>query len=901
MNPLALILVLLLVLALPVGAQTSGRSAGLTLHVSPQGKDTWTGRLKAPARGGLEGPLATVAGAQKAVQAARAAGHRGPVTVLLSGGTYQLPAPLTFGPADGGAATAPVTYAGAPGETVVLSGGLPLTGWQRDEGALWSVEIPEVKAGQLYFHQLFINGERRTRARTPDEGYLRTAGPAVPLGDRQAARSNTQTKISFRYEPDDLRLFDEWEDVNLIVYHAWTASRHWIKSLDEAQKIVEFRAPSGWPMGYWEAKQRYVIENCREALTRPGEWYLSRREGKLYYWPLPGEDLRRVRAVAPRLQHLLLLRGEPALGLPLSHLTFRNLSFQYADWRHAPDKMCDGQAAVHLTAAVVATGVTDSVWENCEIARGGEYGLILGNGCKRNRVVQCHIHNLGGGGVRLGETALPNDQTQQAEYNTLDNCFIHDGGHVFAGAIGVWIGRSSYNTVRHNEICDFLYSGCSVGWSWGYAPTTAHHNVFEYNHIHHIGQGVLSDMGGIYSLGISPGTVERYNLIHDVYSYSYGGWGLYTDEGSSDILLENNVVYNTKSGGFHQHYGENNVIRNNVFAFAWEANIMSSRSDIPNSLTFEGNIVLTDNGEPLGGALGKEKFTLRRNLYWDVAGNELEFYGEEFADWQAKDQDEGSVVADPRCRNPKAYDFTLLPGSPALKLGFKPIDLSRVGLYGDPAWRALPAKVKRPANPPRPERKTTLVVDDFETTAAGDPPTGARVSGEENGAGIRVTADTAASGKHSLRFTDAEGLSHEWQPHMYYEPRQRRGVVQFAWSLRRQPQAIVWHEWRDRNSPYLVGPSLRVEANGELKVGDRVLCQLPAGQWVRLQLTCPVGKQSTGRWNLTVTRPGAEPQTFEDLPCASPKFRQLEWLGFISLATQKTVFEIDDLKMAVEK
>jgi hypothetical protein len=887
------LLVISVLLALALATQV-GAAPG-DLYVSPNGNDAWSGTLPEPGPAGTDGPFATFARAQQAVRALRAQGEDKPVTVLIRGGEYALSAPIRLTPEDGGTESAPITYAAYPGEKPVFSGGVAITGWRRGEGELWVAEVPGVREGEWYFHQLFVDGQRRTRARTPNEGYLRIAGPLEPLGDRNAARRNPATKVGFRFKPGDLKKWDELDDVTIVLYHAWTASLQWIKELDETAGTVRFTAPCGWPVSWWEGNQRYHVENCLEALDSPGEWYLSRKTGTLTYWPLPGEDLTKARVIAPRPQHLLEIAGDPQLGLPVAHVTFRGLSFQYADWQLDRNKPADGQAATHLTAAVVATGACDCSFENCEIAHFGEYGIILGNGCKRNRVVHCEIHDMGGGGVRIGENTLPAAPEAQASHNVVDNCFIHDGGHVFRAGIGVWIGRSSFNTVSHNDICDLFYSGCSVGWSWGYAPTTANHNILEYNHIHDIGKGVLSDMGGIYSLGVSPGSVERFNLIHDVYSYSYGGWGLYTDEGSTDMLLENNVVYNTRTGGFHQHYGQNNVIRNNIFGPAMEDNIKSARSDVPNSLTFERNIVVTNNGLALGGQLNKPNFTLRNNLYWDVAGNDLDFVGRSFEEWQALGKDEGSIVADPHLRDIGNHDFRITDESTAAKIGFVPFDISGAGLYGEPEWVQAPGKIVRPpVNTP--VKEPQRVDDDFEGTDVGAPPAGANVSVSGEGT-VGVTDEQAASGKHSLRFADAPGQTQEWQPHIYYRPKMTRGVARLSFDVRLEPGAIVWQEWRDAASPYRPGPSLRIEKTGELKVGKQVLMTVPRSQWVHVEMTCPLGNAADGTWTLAVTLPGAAPQVFDKLPLANPQFRVLQWLGFMSMATERTVFYVDNLKL----
>ena len=683
-------------------------------------------------------------------------------------------------------------------------------------------------------------------------------------------------------------------------FHSWTASLHWIKELDEDNHIVHFTAPANWPTGYWINNERYYVENAPEALDSPGEWYLDRKTGVLSYMPMAGEDMATVQVTAPKLRHLVRFEGDPETGRFVEWVKFTGLSFQHTDWFIADKGPADGQAAHFLSAAVLARGARHCAFERCEIAHVGEYALWLGAGCQDNRVVRCHFHDLAGGGVKVGETVSPTKETLAAERNVVDNNFIHDTGHVFHAGIGVWIGRSSHNSVTHNEICDLDYTGVSVGWSWGYAPSSANHNVVEYNHIHHIGRTVLGDMGGIYALGLSPGTRLRHNIIHDVYSPGVGGGaGIYPDEGSTELLIENNLVYNTERGCFSQHYGKENMVRNNIFALSRTGEIVRHRQEDHISFFFERNIVYSNTGYLLAGNWSNGNYRMDNNLYWDATTTDPDFDVGDFEDWQALDRDKNSIIADPLFEDAAGLDFRLKPDSPAVKVGFKPFDLGEVGLYGEPEWVALPKQIVRePLElPPVAHRGPQPIDDGFETTGVGEPAAMTVTSGEGSGASIRVTDETAASGSRCLKFTDAAGLKYEWQPHMYYSPRARKGVIRLQYAVRLEPSALLINEWRSSSQPYKVGPSIRINSDGGLVANGKSLLKVPVGEWVRLEIVTGLGKQATGTYTLTVTAEGQSPQTFDGLTVGSPGWRSLGWLGFISLSPQKTVMYLDDVKL----
>jgi hypothetical protein len=244
--------------------------------------------------------------------------------------------------------------------------------------------------------------------------------------------------------------------------------------------------------------------------------------------------------------------------------------------------------------------------------------------------------------------------------------------------VGILSRHASGCAYIHNQIDDLFSTGISSGWVWGYKPSVTHDVLIEANDIHDIGQGVISDLGGIYTLGPQPGTVIRRNRIRDVTARGSRGWGIYLDEGSSWIVVEGNLVSRTLSGGFHQHFGTGNVVRDNVFAFGRDAQLKRTRNE-EDSFAFVRNIVVWRQGSLFEGRWLVGNFLSDRNCYSYLGDGAPRFGDGLFAQWQAAGNDAHSLLADARFVDPDHDDFTLAPGSPALELGFEPLDLADVG------------------------------------------------------------------------------------------------------------------------------------------------------------------------------------------------------------------------------
>ncbi len=658
-----------------------------TLHVSPRGKQKWSGLLPEPNAHDSDGPLPDL---PWAFQRLREAPPPGPVTILLDDGTWFLDEPLVLGP------EAPlVTLAARPGCRATLSGGRRIEGFTetaRNGRRAWVATLPDVAAGSWYFRSLYVNGSRRPRTRLPADGAWRIR--EVPgmtfdefIGPPEAHHG------TFYCEPGQVGDWANVEDVDAVAVHYWLEERLPLASADPETGRVTSHTTPVYPLKDDAAARcaRFWFENVREALAEPGQWYLDRPTGELTYLPTDEEQLGDAEVIAPHLEHLVRVAGDP--DRPVRGVVLRGLHLAHCDWTPIPGRGSDAQAAVSVRGMVRLGNARQCAIEDCRIGPGGPYGLELTAGCRGNRVSGCTFEDLGAGGVKLIGSGEPSGR---CSHNIIKNCRIARCTSVFPSAVGVLIVHADHNTVRGNHIHHLEYSGISCGWTWGFGDCPTHHNLIADNHIHHLGTGLLNDMGGVYTLGEQPGTVLRGNHIHHITAHNYGGWAIYADEGSSYLTIERNLLHHTSSECFNLHYGRENAVRNNVLAFSGLGVVSVSAAGEWNSLTLERNILLAE-AKPVLVARDEDTLTQRGflsdlNVLWDASGEEI-FAGDERRDemsevtWRRYDvaelramgYDLHSVVADPGFADAGNGDFRLPDETPARALGFRPF--TAAGVY----------------------------------------------------------------------------------------------------------------------------------------------------------------------------------------------------------------------------
>ena len=703
----------------------TGSSALATFFVSTVGDDSWSGKLAEPNAEQTDGPFATLYRARDAVRElkAQAGGELdGPVTVMVRGGKYYFDRTLDLTAADSGTPQAPVTYTAYPDESPVLSGGRRITAWGPHKGKILKCEIPEARGGNFKFRQLFVNGQRQVRARYPDL-------------DPEADRWNGKWACS---RADDAAL--ESSEPYLIWDEADAFPRHWakptqgelflmprkplwgdsciigIKSIEKDKGIIRLAHgtrsfdfnPIFFPkeIRHPECCQ-FVVENILEELDRPGEWCLDGEDGILYFWPLE-DSIEDVEVTVPVVKCLLHMRGAENVrvsGFVFTETRAGQPSSHYSD--------VDGVGAMspqmgwdYCGETIYMNMCTDCRIENNTITVVGGNGIYLRHHNERNLIRYNEISHAGANGIVLagGRHSIYQSTggtlgTPHPVYNEVTDNVIHHCGLYDTYAAGVFLGLSNWNRVAHNEIHDLPHHGINLGNSrYG-------RNFIEYNRISRTSK-ITSDNGAINCWNEapvedeSPGHLIRYNFISDTGNRdSQITMGIYLDNWTSQCLVYGNIVVNTHPEGHGIAIlakGRNNIIENNILVNSGGSYIcVMAHCCYPEFLTVVARNIMVDttghmtaffdmaDHEHMWKVLAQCDYNL---FFQPGSDNPMILKGVPLSDWHRMyrgDEDVydiHSVTADPMFVDAANGDYSLKPESPALRLGFQPIDTTQIGV-----------------------------------------------------------------------------------------------------------------------------------------------------------------------------------------------------------------------------
>lgn len=663
----------ILFLILVVLASWSCSQEPVVFYVSPGGNDSNPGTS-------VDKPFATLQKARDAVRATKKNGTlKSPVTVYLLDGIYELSEPLILTDEDSGTEKCPVTYCAYQNEKPVISGGKKISGnWQKHEGEIMVCDVPEATDGKWKFRQLFINGTRMIRARIPDKDV----NFSIEKTDKDLGR------LSFKFRKGDIQNWNNLDEAEVILYHSWNESRLFISSIDEKERIVTFKGTRGFRLGqYMSDPNQYYVENVMEGLDSPGEWYLDSRAGKLYIYPT--EDLSKAEIRAPVINQLVVLKGNLKEQKYVQYVNFSGLTFADVEY-FLPDQGIAGLPDVGdlFQPSAITFNVTKFCkFENNVVRNTGSYALeVIGDG---NKITKNEIYDTGSGGIIT--------RSYGKEPNEITFNHIHDCGKEFVSGVGINVDDGG-GQIAHNLIHNINQSGIyGRHWRRDTLPeqrlNQAQPLVIELNEIHDVMQRI-NDGAGIFIRDSN--IIIRNNLIYNVHSPGNGtpGWGIYLGCETRYCQVLNNIVYNIKEGMHVWYSSRHNRIENNIFANSdvrqiyyqaprerplidnhFVRNIVYNSKPDAAIFSVEGDHTLpAESDYNLIYQTGKDVTPVIRNS----GGEKINSY----ATWVEHGYEKNSIVADPMFKDPANNDYTLLPGSPALKLGFKPIDMSTVGLRG---------------------------------------------------------------------------------------------------------------------------------------------------------------------------------------------------------------------------
>ena len=639
------------------------------------------------------------------------------VRILCGGGIYPVRKTCVIT----GDLSVPLTIASLPGEKAVFDGGYYITDWEKTHlngKNVWMAKIPRDLAPDGFLRAFYVNGTLAKCASFPKDltgGFTGKNGGSAPETDPTGAYDH--------FYPEEKDFSPEWYNLpgmELLFIQKWTETYMRFKEYTP-DGALHFRCPTSLRNYGWD-QTFYFFRNGREALTEEGEYYFDNTLSRLFYRPRKGEKPDRVEAVLPAADMLMLIKDTSTVTL--KDLTFRHGGrafpelgqtydipgekipnyFAYSDPPRAvphPARQA-AQGASQLPGILTFAGAQQCIVESCTVENSSWYGILIAGACSHIRVDSCILPDLGGGGIiacGANHAKYPSLYKDSTHHLTLCDNHIHHCGQIFLSSTGILLGHVRGTLVEHNEIHDLYYSGISCGWTWGYMDAACRENRILFNKIHDLGKKVLCDMGGVYMLGVQAGSRVSHNHIYNIECRCYGGWALYTDEGSSHMVLENNVTHDCSCEGYHHQYGRENILRGNVFVGHKHNGICLSVGhdrdwgyDFPgenftNNCNFFRNVIVT-NGNPALFLTREEIASMDHlycdsNIYFDLSGKRQKTFADvarwtpekkkllSFSQWQKySGHDRNSLFTDPGFTNLEKRDLHVREDSILRKKNF---------------------------------------------------------------------------------------------------------------------------------------------------------------------------------------------------------------------------------------
>ncbi len=570
----------------------AGFSFAADFYVSPHGNDANAGTK--------EKPFATLGQAKSAVENSIQNRKESVFTIWLADGVYEIDEPVVF----------KSTYFNEGIEVAikamkeanpVISGGVALRNWKKNGKGFWETKLAGDRK-EWDFRELFINDKRATRARHPNTGYL------------HVKKVGADRRTNFYFEKGDFPIPKKPESVELVFLHDWSISRIAVKKIDSGEKQLQLvdsvgaKQPAFFNMDNWGPNPRYFLENAMEFLDADFEWFLDSEKHKVYLKLPQGVSPNNAQIIVPVARGLVEITGTEKQ--PATAIHFDGISFKYCSWEIPKMGYCGVQACFYdsrpdsysMTASYNSNSMTQShaitnktnnknktwaavpaavkvewaencTFNNCTFAQLGTSGLWLATGTKNCGVNNSVFTDISANGIMVGEGKnrfidgevwWKKAPGQVAVGNKIENCKVTNCGVQFFGAIGIWCGITAETTIKNCEIANLPYSGVSIGWEWSPAETPCRNNVIDGNHIHHIMQ-ILSDGGGIYMLGLQPGSKLINNQINDV-KINAGraeSNGMFLDEGTTDVIVAGNLIYNIAKSPLRFHKATTNLVKEN--------------------------------------------------------------------------------------------------------------------------------------------------------------------------------------------------------------------------------------------------------------------------------------------------------------------------------------------------